>query len=146
MGRNTVTGTDVNPRCHRGRRSGGFTLIELLVVVSLIVILASIGLAQYRNGVIRAQEAVLKEDLFRMRDLLDQYHADKQGYAQSLESLVTEGYLRQIPKDPFTGSVDTWQLIQAEPDPGNPTAELGIFDVKSGSDRTALDGSKYSEW
>jgi len=146
MGRNTVTGTDVNPRCHRGRRFGGFTLIELLVVVSLIVILASIGLAQYRNGVIRAQEAVLKEDLFRMRDVLDQYHADKQAYAQSLESLVTEGYLRQIPKDPFTGSVDTWQLIQAEPDPSNPTAELGIFDVKSGSDKTALDGSKYSEW
>jgi len=146
MGRNTVTGTDSTPRRHRGRRSGGFTLIELLVVVSLIVILASIGLAQYRNGVIRAQEAVLKEDLFRMRDVLDQYHADKQQYAQSLEALVTELYLRQIPKDPFTGSADSWQLIQAEPDPSNPTAELGIYDVKSGSDRTALDGSKYSEW
>jgi len=146
MGRNTVTGTDSTPRRHRGRRSGGFTLIELLVVVSLIVILASIGLAQYRNAVIRAQEAVLKEDLFRMRDVLDQYHADKQQYAQSLEALVTELYLRQIPKDPFTGSADSWQLIQAEPDPSNPTAELGIYDVKSGSDRTALDGSKYSEW
>ena len=121
-------------------------MIELLVVVSLIVILAGIGIAQYRNGVIRAQEAVLKEDLFRMRDVLDEYHADKQQYAQTLESLVTEGYLRQIPKDPFTGSADTWQLTQAEPDPGNPTAELGIFDVKSGSDKTALDGSKYSEW
>ena len=146
MGRNTVIGIDSNPRRHRCRRSGGFTLIELLVVVSLIVVLAGIGIAQYRNGVVRAQEAVLKEDLFRMRDVLDEYHADRQEYAQTLESLVTEGYLRQIPKDPFTGSADTWQLIQAEPEPSNPTAEVGIFDVKSGSDKTALDGSKYSEW
>ena len=146
MGRNTVTGTDSNPRRHRCRRSGGFTLIELLVVVSLIVVLAGIGIAQYRNGVVRAQEAVLKEDLFRMRDVLDEYHADKQQYAPTLEALVTEGYLRQIPKDPFTGSADTWQLILAEPEPSNPTAEVGIFDVKSGSDKTALDGSKYSEW
>jgi general secretion pathway protein G len=146
MGRNTVTGTDSNPRRHRCPRSGGFTLIELLIVVSLIVVLAGIGIAQYRNGVVRAQEAVLKEDLFRMRDVLDEYHADKQQYAQTLDALVTEGYLRQIPKDPFTGSADTWQLIQAEPEPSNPTAEVGIFDVKSGSDKTALDGSKYSEW
>jgi general secretion pathway protein G len=146
MGRNTVTGTDTTSRSRRRPQLGGFTLIELLVVVSLVVILASIGLAQYRNGVIRAQEAVLKEDLFRMRDVLDQYHVDKQEYAQTLEALVTEGYLRQIPKDPFTGSADSWQLIQAEPDPSNPTAEFGIYDVKSGSDRTALDGSKYSEW
>jgi general secretion pathway protein G len=141
-----VTGTDTTSRSRRRPQLGGFTLIELLVVVSLVVILASIGLAQYRNGVIRAQEAVLKEDLFRMRDVLDQYHVDKQEYAQTLEALVTEGYLRQIPKDPFTGSADSWQLIQAEPDPSNPTAEFGIYDVKSGSDRTALDGSKYSEW
>jgi general secretion pathway protein G len=146
MGRNTVTGTESTSPRHRRLCCGGFTLIELLVVVSLVVILASIGIAQYRNGVIRAQEAVLKEDLFRMRDVLDQYHADKQQYAQSLESLITEGYLRQIPKDPFTASADTWQLVQAEPDPGDPTAELGIFDVKSGSEKTALDGSKYSEW
>jgi len=146
MGRNTVTGINSNPRRHRCRRSRGFTIVELLVVVSLIVILASIGITQYSNGVIRAKEAVLKEDLFRMRDVLDAYHADKQEYAQTLEALVTEGYLRQIPKDPFTGSVDTWQLIQAEPEPSNPTAEVGIFDVKSGSDKTALDGSKYSEW
>jgi general secretion pathway protein G len=136
----------MNPRHGAGPRSAGFTMIELLVVVSLIVILASIGLAQYRNGVIRAQEAVLKEDLFRMRDVLDQYHADKQQYAPTLEELVTEGYLRQVPQDPFTGSADTWQLIQAEPDASDPTAELGIYNVKSGSEKTALDGSKYSEW
>jgi len=121
-------------------------MIELLVVVSLIIVLAGIGIAQYRNAVTRSQEAVLKEDLYRLRDLIDQYYADKQKYPQTLEDLVTEGYLRAVPKDPFTGSADTWQLIQAEPDPGNPAAELGVYDVKSGSDRTALDGSKYSEW
>jgi general secretion pathway protein G len=121
-------------------------MIELMVVVTLVIILAGIGMAQYRNGVIRAQEATLKEDLFRMRDVIDQYYADKQKHPESLEALVTEGYLRAIPKDPFTGSADTWQLVQAEPDPANPTADLGIYDVKSGSERTALDGSKYSEW
>lgn len=124
----------------------GFTMIELVVVVSLIVVLAGIGMAQYRNGVVRAQEAVLKEDLYRMRDALDQYHADKQAYATSLEDLVTDGYLRAVPRDPFTNSSDTWQPVLSEPDESDPTAASGIFDVKSGSDRTALDGSKYAEW
>jgi general secretion pathway protein G len=121
-------------------------LIELLVVVSLVIILASVGMAQYKNGVTRAQEAVLKEDLFRLRDLVNQFYADKQKYPQSLEELVEGGYIRSIPKDPFTGSADTWQTVQAEPDPANPSAELGIVDVKSGSDRSALDGTKYAEW
>jgi general secretion pathway protein G len=124
----------------------GFTMIELLVVVSLVIILAGIGMAQYKSGVIRAQEAVLKEDLFRLRDVIDQYYADKQKYPQSLEELVEGQYLRAIPKDPFTGSADTWQPVEAEPDPANPTAELGIVNVRSGSEKTALDGSKYSEW
>jgi general secretion pathway protein G len=131
-----------------GRRTAarGFSMIELLVVVSLIVVLAGIGMAQYRNGVTRAQEAVLKEDLYRMRDALDQYHADKQKYAASLEDLVTEGYLRAMPKDPFTQSSDTWLPVPAEPDESDPEAATGVYDVKSGSDRTALDGSKYAEW
>jgi len=144
MGRNTVTGID---RIRRRRAwANGFTLIELLVVVSLIVLLASVGMTQYRTSVTRAQEAVLKENLFRMRDVIDQYYADKQQHPQTLEDLVTGGYLRAIPKDPLTGSVDTWQIIQAEPDPANPAADLGIYDVKSGSQKTALDGSKYSDW
>ena len=144
MGRNTVTGTERGAR--RRAWAAGFTMIELLVVVSLIIVLASVGMAQYRSGVTRAQEAVLREDLFRLRDVIDQYYADKQQYPQTLEDLVTGGYLREIPKDPFTRSADTWELVQAEPDPANPTAELGIYNVRSGSDRTALDGSKYSEW
>ncbi len=124
----------------------GFTLIELMVVLSLIVVLATMGLVQYRNSVIRSKEAVLKEDLFRMRDAIDQYYADKTQYPADLQALVSEGYLRRVPKDPFTDSDSTWQTTPAEPDPNNPTAEPGIYDVKSGSDGTALDGTKYNDW
>jgi general secretion pathway protein G len=104
------------------------------------------GLAQYQNSVKAAKEATLREDLFRMRDLLDQYYADKQQYAPSLDALVTEGYMRKIPVDPFTGNADSWQIVQAEPDPANPTADPGIADVKSGAEGTALDGSTYGDW
>ena len=128
----------------RGYR--GFTLIELLVVMSLVVILASLALVQYRQSVVRAREAVLKDNLFKMRDAIDQYHADKNAYPPTLASLATEGYLRAIPKDPFTDSVGTWQELPAEPDLANPIAEPGVFDVKSGSDATALDGTRYSDW
>jgi general secretion pathway protein G len=121
-------------------------LIELLIVVSLIVILATMGMAQYKTSVIRAREAVLKEDLFHFRDATDQYYADKGKYPATLDALVTDGYLRKIPLDPFTESTETWQTIPAEADPNNPTAEPGIYDVKSGSDATALDGSKYADW
>jgi general secretion pathway protein G len=127
-------------------RARGFTLIELMVVLSIIVILASMGLAQYRNSIVRANEAVLKEDLFRMRDAIDQYYADKGQYPSALEALASEGYLRKMPDDPFTKSASSWQAVPAEPDPNNPSASVGVFDVKSGSDATALDGSKYAEW
>ena len=124
----------------------GFTLIELMVVVALISVLAGMGVVQYRNQVIRTREAVLKEDLFRMRDAIDQYFADKGKYPVSLDALVTDGYLRQIPKDPTTDSSDTWQTVPSEPDPNNPTAELGIYDIKSGSEATSFEGTKYNEW
>jgi len=137
MERSTGTGKGV-------RR--GFTLIELMVVMSLIVILASVGLALYSNSVIRAKESVLKEDLFRMRDAIDQYYADKGEYPASLDSLVSEKYLRTIPVDPFTNSADTWQAIPSEPDPTNATAAPGVYDVRSGSNQQALDGTNYSDW
>jgi general secretion pathway protein G len=124
----------------------GFTLIELLVVLTMIVVLASMGLAQYRNSVIHSREAVLKEDLFRMREAIDQYYADKGQYPSTLDALVSDGYLRKLPDDPFTKSSSSWQAVPAEPDPNNPTAEPGVYDVKSGSDGTALDGTKYAEW
>jgi general secretion pathway protein G len=131
---------------HYRIRDDGFTLIELLIVVSLIVILATISLATYRNSVQRGREAVLKEDLFRMRDAIDQHYADKGKYPESLESLVSAGYLRSVPVDPMTQSASTWQTVQAEPDPTNLTADPGVYNVKSGSEAEALDGSKYNEW
>ena len=124
----------------------GFTLIELMVVMSLIVILAAIGLAVHANSQTRAREAVLKEDLFRMRDAIDQYYADRNAYPPDLSSLVSEKYLRAIPQDPFTASSDTWQTVMSEMDPANPSAQPGVYDVKSGSDRLAIDGTSYSDW
>jgi general secretion pathway protein G len=129
-----------------GLLEAGFTLIELLVVLSIIIILASIGLAQYRNSIVYSSEAVLKQDLLLMREAIDQYYADKGQYPSSLDALVTDGYLRKIPDDPFTKSSASWQTVPAEPDPNNPTAITGVYDVKSGSDATALDGSKYADW
>jgi len=131
-----------------GRRRGdaGFTLIELMVVIALIAVLAGMGVVQYRNSVIRTKEAVLMEDLFRMRDAIDQYYADKAKYPASLDALVSEGYLRQIPKDPITNATDTWQTILSDPEAGSSTAEIGIYNVKSGSDATALDGTPYADW
>ena len=130
------------------RRSDGrgFTIIELLVVMTIIVVLATIGLTQYRRSVIFARESVLHEDLYRMREAIDQYYADKNQYPSGLDALVAEGYMRAVPKDPFTNSNSSWQTVASEPDPANPTALPGINDVKSGSETSSLDGSRYSDW
>ena len=131
---------------HRARRADGFTMIELLMVMVIVVILAAVGMTQYKNSVTRAEEAVLREDLFRMRDALDQFYADKNKWPADLAELVSEGYLREIPDDPITKSKDTWQTETAEPDPSNPSAGGGIKNVKSGSPDTGLDGKAYSEY
>jgi general secretion pathway protein G len=128
------------------RREGGFTLVELLVVIAMITILAAMAVVQYRNSVQRTQEATLKTNLFRMRDAIDQYYADKGKYPSSLDTLVSDQYLRRIPIDPFTNTTDSWQTVPAEPDPANPSAEPGIYDVKSGAQGTALDGTNFSDW
>ncbi len=128
------------------RRHSGFTLIELMVVMALIVILASVALTMYGNSITRSKEAVLKEDLFRMRDAIDQYYADKNQYPNDLQALVSERYLRAVPQDPFTQSADTWQTVMSETDLSNPQAQSGVSDVKSGSEAIALDGSRYADW
>jgi general secretion pathway protein G len=135
--------------CSHRRTNGaphGFTLIELMIVMTLIVVLAGITLAVHGNSQTRAREAVLKEDLFRMRDAIDQYFADKNAYPPALEDLVSQKYLRTVPEDPFTNSSSTWQTVMSEIDPANPSATPGVFDVKSGADGTALDGTRYADW
>jgi general secretion pathway protein G len=128
------------------KRQHGFTLIELMIVMVIITILAGIGLAVYGNSVQSSKEAVLREDLFRMREAIDQYHADKNRYPATLEALVEDKYLRQVPVDPFTRTVESWQTTMADPEPGNPSAEPGIYNVRSGADGNGLDGTPYSEW
>jgi general secretion pathway protein G len=130
----------------RRRKDDGWTLVELLIVITLIMILASLALSQYRNSITSTKEAAMKSNLFLMRDAIDQYYADKGKYPESLQSLVSENYLRAIPKDPFTLSTDSWQTVLADPEPGSTSAATGIYDVKSGHDGTALDGSRYSDW
>ncbi len=130
----------------RTAANAGFTLIELIVVTALVIVLTTVAMVSYQNSVTRAREAVLKEDLFRLRDAIDQYYADKNKWPAALEDLVTDGYVREIPKDPMTDTADSWQTVPAEADPANPSNEPGVFDVKSGSDRMALDGTPYTEW
>jgi general secretion pathway protein G len=128
------------------RRERGFTLIELLVVISMISILAAMGVVQYRNSVQRTREATLKKDLFEIRDVIDQYYADKGKYPSSLDALVSDGYLRKIPVDPITNSADTWETVPADTDPANPSAEPGVYNVKSGAQGNGLDGTPYSDY
>ena len=120
----------------------GFTLIEIMVVVAIIVTILSIAVPFYTTAMVRAKESVLQSNLFTMRSVIDQYTYDKEEPPQSLDELVSEGYLREIPIDPVTESRDTWETIN---DTG-PTGESGLYDVRSGSDRTALNGTSYSEW
>jgi len=135
---------DARLQSPRGER--GFTLIELLIVIAIIGIIAGIAVAQLRTTPKRAQEAVLKEDLYAIRDVIDQYFADKGKYPESLDALVEEGYLRRIPADPITGSEETWQTVQAEATDEDTEGAGGIIDVKSGADGAALDGTRYSDW
>ncbi len=128
------------------RREAGFTLIELLIVVAIIGLLAGIATVQLRQSPLRAKEAVLKENLYVMRDVIDQYFADKGKYPEALETLVEEGYMRKIPTDPFSGSNSEWQVEYSEASDEDPEGGGGVIDVHSGSTGTALDGTSYGEW
>jgi general secretion pathway protein G len=133
-------------RCARRSASGvrpGFTLIEILIVITIIGILITLAQPNFNRAVTAAKEATLKENLFIFRDVIDQFYADNTKYPASLNELVEKGYIRQVPKDPVTGSVDTWVLVAATDEQGQ---QAGVYDVRSGSDRTARDGSRYADW
>ena len=124
----------------------GFTLIELMIVMAIIAVLMSVALPIYNRSIIRAKESVLKNNLFTMRTVIDEYTYDKQKAPQTLNDLVSDGYLRQVPVDPMTNNADSWKIIMEDASNTVNQSEPGIFDVRSGSEKTSLEGTSYSEW
>ncbi|MFQ5876543.1 MAG: type II secretion system protein [Acidobacteriota bacterium] len=127
-------------------RQDGFTLMELLIVIAIIGILVGIVLPKLTQTPQKAKEAVLKQNLFILRDVIDQYFADKGKYPDSLQTLVDEGYIRKLPVDPLTESDQTWVVEYSEATDEDPEGGGGVYDVHSGASGIALDGSRYSDW
>jgi general secretion pathway protein G len=127
------------------RSSRGFTLIEMVVVISLILILVSIALPIYNRSITRAKEAVLRQDLFTLRQVISQYTLDKQKAPQSLDDVIAAGYLKQVPIDPMTNQTN-WTTDQEDSLMAVDQQEPGIVDVHSSSNQTASDGTAYSSW
>jgi general secretion pathway protein G len=136
----------MNSRELSNRRRFGFTLIELMIVMAIIAVLMAIAVPIYTRSIQRAKESVLKNNLFSLRTVIDEYTYDKQKAPQTLQDLVSDGYLRQVPVDPITNSNDSWKLIMEDASNTVNQTMPGIFDVRSGSDLTSLDGTPYSEW
>lgn len=128
------------------RRQSGFTLIEMVIVITLITILVAIAVPAYTRHLLHAKEAVLKEDLYSMRNSIDQYTQDKNKAPQDLSDLVSAGYLHALPKDPFTNSTETWQPVQEDVMMALDQTQPGITDVHSGSNQTSSEGTAYSSW
>jgi general secretion pathway protein G len=127
-------------------RQCGFTLIELMIVMSIIGILVSIVVPNYQRHLIKAREAVLMEDLYQMRRAIDAYFADNISYPESLDDLVANKYIRDLPRDPFTQSTDTWEEVPPVPSIEGDLAEGGLENVHSGSDLVGLNGIPYRDW
>lgn len=145
MERSTVTGSLEQPRRRLSKAvNTGFTLLELMIVISVIIILAAITLPQYQKTIMHTRESVLRDDLFKMRSLLDQFAADKGRLPQSLDELQSEGYIREIPLDPFTGQKD-WAVTTGE-DPNSMDGQQGVTDVHSSSAEVSSEGTPYSQW
>lgn len=131
-------------RIQSGER--GFTLVELMVAMAIVLVVLGIAVPQYNKAVLRAKESVLRQNLFSMRTVIDEYTYDKQKAPQQLEDLVKDGYLRQIPFDPIAGNNTSWKVIMEDGASSANQTEPGIFDVKSSSPKTSLEGTPYSEW
>jgi len=129
-----------------GKSRLGFTMIELMIVMTIIVIIISMAIPMYQRSILRAKESVLKHNLFTLRTVIDEYTYDKQKAPQALQDLVSEGYLRDVPLDPITSSNTSWKLQMEESVSSASQTEPGIFDVRSGSDKTSLEGTPYAEW
>ena len=132
-------------RIRTGRRRG-FTMIELMIVMAVITILVSMAVPFYQKSILRTKESVLRNNLYTIRTVIDQYTYDKQKAPQNLQDLVTEGYLRQVPVDPMTGTDQSWKVIMEDAMSSISQTEPGIYDVRSGSDKTSLEGTPYAEW
>jgi general secretion pathway protein G len=130
----------------RRAKQRGFTLIELMVVISIIVILLSLAIPNYQSSILHAKETALHDDLYTLRSLIDQYTLDKQKAPQSLDDIVQAGYLKELPKDPFTNSRETWVPVTDESIMSPDQTDPGIIDVHSGSDQTSSEGTAYSTW
>ncbi len=128
------------------KSSAGFTMIELMIVIAIIAILASIAVGRYQRSIWRAKEAVLRQDLFELRKSIDEYTLDKKKAPQSLDDLVTSGYIKSIPKDPITNSIGTWVTDQEDSLMAIDQTAPGIVDVHSGSNTNSTEGTPYSSW
>jgi len=124
----------------------GFTLIELMVVMFIISVILMIAVPVYQKSIVRSKEAVLHHNLNAIRNMIDEYSIDKQKAPESLQDLVSEGYLRQVPIDPMTNSDQTWKTVMEETPISGSSGTPGLYDVHSGSDKKALDGTNYSDW
>ncbi len=124
----------------------GYTLVEIVIVLTIISILVSVSVPAYQKAILRTKESVLRNNLFSMRTVIDEYTYDKQKAPQSLQDLVSSGYLRQVPEDPITGNNQSWKIVMEDSLTMVNQTEPGIFDVRSGSDKTSLEGTPYSEW
>ena len=128
------------------RNRSGYTLIELMIVLTILGILAAIAAPSVKVHSIRAREAVLMEDLYQLRQNIDAFYADRARYPDSLDELVFERYIREVPRDPFTKADDTWEIIPPEAGSDGELAPGGVFDVRSGSNLVGLNGIPYNEW
>jgi general secretion pathway protein G len=142
----TQSGDNPMTAAARKRSVGGFTLIELMIVMAIIAVLMSVAIPIYNRSIVRSKESVLKNNLYTLRTVIDEYTYDKQKAPASLNDLVSEGYLRQVPVDPLTGTADSWKVIMEDATNTVNQSEPGIFDIRSGSDKTSLEGTPYSDW